>query len=326
MNNKTMYAILLTSFSLLSAQEKANSCSPTASTTKPWFTGSLTPSGTIPDVGEVNLGLDISIKKYDANIDEKGTHTKTKSPSYQINPELSFVVGLFPRLAVAGSTQAMFNWKGKADPLEKENISSTNWGDSKLGLRFALIPEEQDSIPSAVLDASILLPTGKYKNLDKKLDNLDSTSNGVYRLGFQASISKSFLETSEFPIRLHLAQKWNLPTTRNLDGSSKYDGDPASKWRIEYNHGLTTIGGFEISSESGFEIMTDIKYSWEQKRNELIGDMSNMIPAKKELLFAHGLGYNFNENFGMSGIFEYLVFGRNTVRSWTVGLSFGFNF
>jgi hypothetical protein len=299
-----------------------------ASRAEPWFTGPLeAPAATVSAPGQLTLEPSLSLSNGRASYGQNGQRIATSHPSYTINPQLLFQLGIAPRVQLTLLAQGAWN--------RESGESSSGFGDTGLGLGFALLDEDPETLAPAVrLDLQATLPTGDYQRLDSELDGSDATGNGSYIASLRLNAAKTF-RVGEHVFRPHACVVYDFYSSHaNVHGANAYGGGRGTSGTVTPGRSLTAYLSGEYALSQRWALALDLVYT-HSGRNDFDGEAGvqpNGAPASvgndtaQLYTIAPALEYSWSETRGVVAGATFDVAGRNASQAISLQVQYSASF
>lgn len=192
--------------------------------------------------------------------------------------------------------------------------SSTDLGDTQLGLGFQLLKEKKRA-PALRLTVTESFPTGKYQKLKPGKQAIESSGSGSYETSVALNIGKKIN-----PFNLHASFKYTIPTPVNVQGFNAYFGIEGAEGKVRPGRGMEVDAAFELSLTQNLVLACDLVYTYQHGltfSGDLLGnsdekDVQISALSKDSLSCAPALAYNVSENLGFLLGSWFTITGRNS--------------
>ena len=209
---------------------------------------------------------------------------------------------------------------------------SLMYGDTTVGLGLQL--HQQDvSWPNIKLSYHQLLPTGKYKNLNPRKKNTDSSGEGSYAGTLALGMSKMMHMTTHHYLNATcgVGVTWFSPV--EVNGYNAYSDQKEMAGQIRIGTALQISGSAEYTVTQRFGIACDVQYNHTAELNfsgKITGNQiavdQKIAPSTREVVVAPALEYNFNERMGIIVGMACSVWGKNDTEFKNGMLSFSYSY
>lgn len=295
---------------------------------EPWFAGTLeAPAATVNAAGQLTLEPSLSLSNGRGSYGQNGQRIANSHPSYTINPLILIKYGVAPGVQSTLNVQGAWN--------RESGESSSSFGDTGLGLGFALLDEDPETLAPAVrLDLQATLPTGDYQRLDPDLDGSDATGSGSYVAGLRLNSAKTFT-VGEHAFRPHACVAYDFYFSHvGVHGTNAYGGGRGTSGTVTPGRSLTAYLSGEYALSQRWALALDLVYT-HNGRNKFRGDSGvqpNGAPASVGNGTAHlytiapALEYSWSETRGVVAGATFDVAGRNASQAISVQVQYSTSF
>lgn len=283
-------------------------------TVTPWFTGPLiAPSGTVIPGGHFNFEPYFVVTPNPARFNNDWK-LADRPDLWTVSFQLPFWVGLTSWADIEISPT--LNWN------HQQNAGHWALGDltvlCDLQLHLDTYPHK-NWIPSVKLALGMILPSGKYRNLDPNKLGTDSGGGGSFKSVVQLVIARLFKISKIHFLSSRLAFTSTLPTPVHLEGFNSYGGGFGTDGTVYPAKDLTVDLGLEYSLTRNWALALDVIGYW--KGNDRFSGSSgvtsqgeiatNTNPAKILYSIAPAIEYNWSANLGIIAGVWFPVAGKN---------------
>lgn len=290
----------------------------------PFYAGPLlAPSAVAVPFGKANdqpyVNWQKNYKKYNRQWRAQNT---TSSVQLSFINVLQMGVTNFMQLSVVNS--GIYN--------QKKDQRSFNYADINVQLGLQLWESVFDTlVPSVLIQAGVVLPTGKWQKLNPNKLGTDITGTGsvgaIMSLNFQkihyAPIFKQNINPENFhPLRLRAMGEVTIFGPSHVRGHNAFGGTHTTVGKVKQGVLFRSIFAWEYSLSQNWVFSTDWQYQV-QGRSEFFGKnaFGTMDPIVQTQNFsvAPALQYNFSSSFGMLLGVQFSFAGKNS-NSFATGI------
>jgi hypothetical protein len=290
----------------------------------PWLTGTLlAPSAYVTPKGYINIEPMLFAAQSTA-VYNQHWHAQKAPKLLVVNPLLVLQVGLTDEIDFQIIPQA-FHY-------QKQDASSTNFGDLPAGFDFQILSEEKGKWWPAIKFSIIeIFPTGKYQKLNPKKNFTDATGAGSYTTVPSLVFSKLFRISKQLMLNAYLTFEYFIPSKVHVQGFNAYGGGFGTRGKVRPGTILTTILSGELSLTRNWVLALDIQHtngnkaSFSGKRGTNTDGTIAKVGYRSydQISLAPAIEYNFDSSFGIIAGAWFSVAGRNA--NQFAGGAIGFN-
>ena len=292
----------------------------------PWFTGPLiSPNAFVPLPGHFLIQPYLLDSRFNYVFDDNWHSHST--PTFNVFTPITLIsIGIIDRLGFFILPQMEIN--------TTQGRTSANINDLPLGLDYQIIKNDNPyGLPLIKLGARVILPIGKYQNLDPDKFATDSTGMGSVGTNVNLIFQKLFHLTGTYYLRNRLSFLYTYYSPTHVEGFNTYGGGVGTNGRVYPGSIFTAIFASEFSLNQNWVISLDTQYNHTNTTtfNGQAGFSSPGIlnnvggPSRESISFAPALEYNLSDHAGFIGGVWFAALGRNTMNFQNVAISFYYN-
>jgi len=321
MNYFRLYVLLLPFFLLSTSSCYGSSSAEPSKTVMPWFTGPLlTPTAYVLPKGQNNIEPYLFWTITNGKYDKHWHPSSVKHDFYQLNPQLTYKVGLTEKLDFSGTIQSYSSWT--------QGVVGSSFGDLQIGfdyLLFNLGPPEELALGKIAIQETF--PTGRYQHLNPHKHGTDVGGQGTFATQIGLAFSKQFKFQCDRFLRLRWFFASTFSTPVHVKGVSAFGGDACTKGTVHPGISYTFLHSVEYTMTRNWTIACDLQILYSD-RNRFRGHSTTLPIAPQSIQFslAPAIEYNWNEKIGVIVGPWFTFAGKSTKRFVSFVAALNYNF
>jgi hypothetical protein len=206
--------------------------------------------------------------------------------------------GLADRLDLQIVLQGGHQFKGSA--------SSVQLSDTRVRLAFQVLEAENGRwVPDLMFFVRQIFPTGRYDQLDPKLQGTDASGTGAYATGLGINLQKVVLLPNLHPLRMRVNLNFQAPGRVTFQSPSVYDGSSAATSHVYPGKTFSSVIAAEYHLTQRWVAALDLGYA-HVGSDMLVASAgaggepaAPANPSQDRFTFAPAMEYNFNGDVGI---------------------------
>lgn len=171
---------------------------------------------------------------------------------------------------------------------ENEGQMYERLGDTLFVLDFQYMTQGDSKYKSSLLlEANLLVPTGKYKDLLPKYYTADSTGAGSYQPAVGIRFQHNFIFSEEHYLNLYVNTHLRYALPVKLDGLSSYGGSLSTDGVVNPGHSIDFSLSLEYSLNKYWSTVIE-SFVYAQQPSKFLGivsdDLSNFIATRESYI------------------------------------------
>ena len=293
----------------------------------PWYTGPLI-AGSATNLKQKMT----NIQYYQHIMNTYGMYHQTYAHSSRpdvlnFHEEFFIQYGILNDLNISGDFNFTYTHEGK------EN--NFHMADTMMKLYFQLLRGKQNSvIPYINFTYCLVLPTGKYKNLNPEKNGIDASGGGSFSSNFGLNFQKLVRWFKNHPISFRLNLDYTYSPQVSVEGFNSYGGGYNTNREVSPGENYIIVFAFEYSLTQRWVLACDFTQMWNGKTtftgtNGTNADgtaASNTANKSRRTTIAPAVEYNFSSNLGIIAGPNFSVAENNSVdfTDWLISVTYTF--